>query len=511
MSDLVLGWKVDSRGEPEYWLSADPHPGGQKKRDLVVVPADKMATHTVIVAQSGSGKSFFLGRLVEELLLRTSAWCVIFDPNADFRQIHKVKDVWTNARYDRQKGEGFLPNDTREAFERRWSKLEDRIRVFTCPLDEPEKTKLDPPYQSIRVSWPHLDADLLSENLDPLRRSQVYRCHSFVRAIADLVEAKRAIDRLEEKDYELIDVAEKLVQQASAAKERRDDAAEQATSDEVGRIITDEFPFDPLKRDQEEEIARRRGLRSSSDLALEVARKMKDAKSALRALDYVPDEIKDFYFGEAEFYKRLQILAPSPPGETTTKNPLDVIDLPSVEGRRTQALVVNAVMSQIHRQARKAWTAALAQSKDDDRRVPIFIVVDEAHNLAPATPQSTTEEALRDQVRRVAAEGRKYGLFLILVSQRPEKLDPLIVSECENKAVMKVDSKAVVDGIVELFGLEDALASKLEQCVEFRRGRALLIGQWASGSPTPLYVAPRRTVEGGRNLNEDYWTLRPRR
>ena len=312
------------------------------------------------------------------------------------------------------------------------------------------------------------------------------------------------IDRLEEDKYELIEVAEEIVNSG------------------VAEQLSNEFPFSArlpkLNEDQEKEITDRLGLGPSSDselevsretIELEIARKMKDAQSALRALKHVTLEIRQFYFGEAAYYKRLQILAPSPPGDTTSDNPLDVIDLPSVDGRRSRALVVNAVMGQIQRQASKAWTAAL--SKDSDTRVPIFIVVDEAHNLAPATTQSRTEQALRDQFRRVAAEGRKYGLFLILVSQRPEKLDPLIVSECENKAVMKVDSKVAVDRIVELFGLEDARASGIERCVEFRRGRALLIGQWVGGTPTPLYVAPRRTVEGGRNLDKRYWTLAPER
>jgi hypothetical protein len=81
---LVLGWQVNTEGHPIYWLNENAKVGLQHDSDLLRVSADLMDSHTVIVAQSGSGKSFFLGRLVEELLMRTKCRCLIFDPNGDF-------------------------------------------------------------------------------------------------------------------------------------------------------------------------------------------------------------------------------------------------------------------------------------------------------------------------------------------------------------------------------------------------------------------------------------------
>jgi hypothetical protein len=69
MSSLILGWQVTPAGEPRYWLNTSKKPGSQPPSELVRVPAQAMGTHTVIIAQSGSGKSFFLGRLIEELAL----------------------------------------------------------------------------------------------------------------------------------------------------------------------------------------------------------------------------------------------------------------------------------------------------------------------------------------------------------------------------------------------------------------------------------------------------------
>jgi DNA helicase HerA-like ATPase len=75
--------------------------GLQHNRDLFRVSADLMDSHTVIVAQSGSGKSFFLGRLIEELMMRTKSRCLIFDPDGDFSRMDQVnEDVWQERSYN---------------------------------------------------------------------------------------------------------------------------------------------------------------------------------------------------------------------------------------------------------------------------------------------------------------------------------------------------------------------------------------------------------------------------
>src|SRR5437762_13078815 len=114
---LTFGWRVTTALAPRYWLDPTAKPGNQGEQDLIRVPASSMGCHTAIVAQSGSGKSFFLGRLIEELLLQTMAQCVIIDPNADFRRIADVVDEqnWTNARYDHAAARGFLSHDSTRA------------------------------------------------------------------------------------------------------------------------------------------------------------------------------------------------------------------------------------------------------------------------------------------------------------------------------------------------------------------------------------------------------------
>jgi DNA helicase HerA-like ATPase len=120
--------------------------------------------------------------------------------------------------------------------------------------------------------------------------------------------------------------------------------------------------------------------------------------------------------------------------------------------------------------ARQKWEEAINKSYDTDERVPTFIVVDEAHNFVPSEPRSRYEGIVREQFRTIAAEGRKYGLFLILVSQRVDKIDPLILSECGNKAVMRLDAAQVVKDVARSFGFDEVSDDVLNKITRFKIG-----------------------------------------
>ena len=101
------------------------------------------------------------------------------------------------------------------------------------------------------------------------------------------------------------------------------------------------------------------------------------------------------------------------------------------------------------------------------------------------------------------------GLFLIVVSQRPDKLDPMILSACENKIVMRMDSAEVLQKIKTVVDVPSDVAAQLSDCLNFKIGRGLLFGAWATDGPVKFLSAARRTVEGGRNLNAGWWAQPP--
>jgi hypothetical protein len=235
---------------------------------------------------------------------------------------------------------------------------------------------------------------------------------------------------------------------------------------------------------------------------------------AAAAIQYISSEVEKFYFSKAREYQAQGILKTNIKqfhAQFESPARIEVIDLPSFRDERTRFLALNSVLATEWYYARRAWAEALEKPADQDNRVPTFIVLDEAHNLIPRETRGLASIALREQFRTIAAEGRKYGLFLILCTQRPDKIDPLVLSECENRAIMKLGSRAVLNITQELLGLDDIPMVLLAKCLEFETGRALLVGSWASAGPELLYCAMRRTVEGGRSLRSSHWAVAPDR
>lgn len=490
---LILGWELTPTLEPKYWMETTARPGYQSNSDLVTVPASSIAAHTAIIAQSGSGKSFFLGRFIEEIMLRTKCKCIILDPNADFKKINKVveKDLWENVKYDIINKKGKLPHEkNRSEFQDEWRKVSIRINTQDDSYErEGEK---------IKIFWPSVNIEFFADEVDPMFRSDLHHCHRFVKAISNLLEYKA---KSEKRDYDLLKEASKYLKIFERVDQRN-------------RAMR-------LEQDFDVEILAK-VIRSNSELLipnmkqlLEFMNKIKIQNSiqeATIASEFISPDISKYYFGKAREFQAVGIVNTLIEKKkkglkelSEYSKRLEVIDLPSLQDKNSQHIAISSILNNEWERVRNEWDLALRHEHSKDFRVPTFIVIDEAHNIIPHTPRNKAEHSLREQFRTIIAEGRKYGLFLILVSQRPDKLDPLIISECENRALMKLNSQAILEKSKSLLGFDDISQKILEKCLEFPTGRVMLTGPWAEGSSKYLMTAARRTVEGGRNLRPEHW------
>ena len=137
----------------------------------------------------------------------------------------------------------------------------------------------------------------------------------------------------------------------------------------------------------------------------------------------------------------------------------------------------------------------------NDTRVPIFVVLDEAHNFVPEEPRNRAE-ASSDQFHAIAIEERKYAVFLILVSQQPDKLDRPILSECAKKAIMRLDSRTILQLVRDRPGLRhNDPYVYLGENSSVQKWQVLIAGQWTS-RPEIFYSAARLTLQGGRDLSK---------
>jgi DNA helicase HerA-like ATPase len=72
----------------------------------------------------------------------------------------------------------------------------------------------------------------------------------------------------------------------------------------------------------------------------------------------------------------------------------------------------------------------------------MLIVIDEAHSVCPQQPTHELMALATEGAIRIAREGRKFGLYLLLATQRPDKLHINVLSECDNLVLMRMNSAA---------------------------------------------------------------------
>jgi hypothetical protein len=127
-------------------------------------------------------------------------------------------------------------------------------------------------------------------------------------------------------------------------------------------------------------------------------------------------------------------------------------------------LSADVALSRVWLKAKSEWRKnaeqPLQQHSTPDLRVPTFIIVDEAHNFAPDQSTSPLRSRVTARLMQIASEGRKYGLYLILATQRPTKLHRELVAECENSGVLRLQSKLEADFAVNVLGLSAAEAQR---------------------------------------------------
>jgi DNA helicase HerA-like ATPase len=147
----------------------------------------------------------------------------------------------------------------------------------------------------------------------------------------------------------------------------------------------------------------------------------------------VTDQRYNFMFGSLSVQDTMgEVLARlfRVPGEG---RPISVIDLSTVPPE-----ILDVVISVI---SRLAFDLAVWS----EGGLPMLLVCEEAHRYAPAAEQKFVPT--RQALSRIAKEGRKYGLSLCLVTQRPSELDSTILSQCGTAVVLRLSSERDQDVI----------------------------------------------------------------
>lgn len=112
----------------------------------------------------------------------------------------------------------------------------------------------------------------------------------------------------------------------------------------------------------------------------------------------------------------------------------------------------------------------------DDLKLPILLLLEEAHNFAPGRATTTAEQRAITITKQIAQEGRKFGVGLVMISQRPSRLDETTLSQCNSYIIMRLVNPAdqnFVRKVIESLGEDDA-----RMLPDLDVGEALLSGQF---------------------------------
>jgi len=117
---------------------------------------------------------------------------------------------------------------------------------------------------------------------------------------------------------------------------------------------------------------------------------------------------------------------------------------------------------------------------------PLLLVYEEAHKYAPRSGLARYKSSL-SAIERIAKEGRKYGVSLLIASQRPSEISETIFSQCSNFLAMRLTNPDDQSYVRRL--LPDTLGNITEGLPSLEAGEALLIGE-ATIMPCVVYVTP---------------------
>lgn len=368
--------------EVREWLEGTrPRRAGLTIGELVHAPgvpatldSGGLGRHTFMCGQSGSGKTYSLGLLLERVLAETSLRIVILDPNSDHVRLGEIR------------------HDADPIAATRYARVTDDVAVWT---DDAAAA------HPLRLRFADLPKALRAAvlGLDPIRDRDEYA------ALTDLLQTQRA-------GAHLLDGLEQFLGAGTAG-------------------------------------ARELGLRAQNLGVLDWPIWSQDSPSLITELR-------------------------RPSARCT------VVDLGSLENMVEQRLIAAAVLATL-------W-------EERHRREPVLVVIDEAHNVCSAEPEDDLSRISTAQAVYLAAEGRKYGLYLLASTQRPNKVHENVVSQCDNLLLMRMNSAADLADLGRLFSFvpEGLVAG----ATAFGLGQALVMGKVL---PQPAYVQMGRRVshEGG--------------
>ncbi len=431
----------------------------------VLLNPNGLRRHMAVIAQTGAGKSYTVGVILEKLL-DLGGTIVIFDPNSDYVKMRRDESM-------------------------RVTPFADRIDVFRMPTG-----------QAGRIT----DAEIggskkFTMKFSALEVEEICAMTGIPETSTNIRKAlQTAHDNLRGRDYaphEYLRELERIADGGAAEDARMSNdtmprGPERARSGERGKGATPtgmedfekaayhkaniDLGWDDLggATDEDEPVAARAETNGNERGSNGKAPSLDAVAGAQKALKYVERISRVDIWGHEDV----------PIQDLLRPMNLSVIDLAGVDSWITE-FVVDKVL-------RDTWgeatTIGLAR--------PVFFILEEAHNFVPGGQGARSQAA--HIIKRIASEGRKFGLFLVLVTQRPYKIHGDTLSQCNSQIIMRLTNPQDQLAIKQSSeGISEGLLADLPG---LNVGEAVILGPIVR-VPVMVRIGHRVSAQGGNDID----------
>jgi len=410
----------------------------------VLLNPNGLRRHLAVIAQTGAGKSYTVGVILEKLL-QLGGTIVVFDPNSDYVLMRRDRHNRETAFASRVQvyrlpttQSGRIPDDQiggAQKFTMQFSKLEpDEICQMTGIGESATNIR-----KAIQTVW---------ENL----QGQDYTAQRFFEELETLADTGAPMER-----------GARPLSPAIGNEKEFDRFAAQRVAEKAN------ITFDDLGKAEPEESEPRgkkvnEGKRPSWDAVM----------GANKALKYIERLTRIDIWGFTDV----------PMNDLLKPMTLSVIDVAGVD-QWIAEFVVDKVL-------REAWARAVNEGLPR----PVFFVLEEAHNFVPGGVGASSQAAYI--IKRIASEGRKFGLFLILITQRPYKVHSDTLSQCNSQIIMRLTNPQDQQAVRQ--SSESISEGLLADLPGLNVGEAVILGPLVR-VPVMVRVGARESKEGGNDIN----------
>jgi uncharacterized protein len=170
-----------------------------------------------------------------------------------------------------------------------------------------------------------------------------------------------------------------------------------------------------------------------------------------------------------------------------------VLQLSDIE-QNEQQVVVATLLRRVNKARMATVRGEATPGSDSELRYPVFTLLEEAHRFAPAGQTVVSTNILK----QILSEGRKFGVGIGLITQRPGKLDQDVLSQCMTQVIMRIVNPIDQDTVAK--SVEGAGRQLLQELPALTKGQAVISGVGVN-TPVMCRVRERITKHGGETFD----------